>query len=282
MPSLMRPAWTRSAVGALAGSGSGEGAGGSTSLPSPARARARAALAQARAAGSGGSRHGLRLGRRRRRRRGRVRDAELLGPVDGPAGGGRRTDTDRRVARVLDVRAMPGRGEPRGDNRLRARVAVRDVLAPRTARVAARGQPLSDGAVDRGRRVRVGHVAVHGHVARLPGRGRAERAERRERPQPEVRAVGVDERDDLRRVRAARRPASRRRERSRRSPAQPGGAASAAMTVAMASRRLTGFFPENRQWSVESPSPTGVPPASLIRGIPGRVSTSCPRMCVWR
>ena len=125
-----------------------------------------------------------------------TKGAEVLGPVHRAAGSCRGADADRREGGVLDVGAMPGRGEPAGHHGLRSGIAVGDVLAPRPTRVPARLEPLADAASDRRSRVAVLHVAVVRHVPCLPVGGARQRAGHLQSDEPELAAMLVHELDD--------------------------------------------------------------------------------------
>ena len=150
-----------------------------------------------------GHRCGRRRHGRRRRRHGRGRrrstsggGSERVSPVDAAGGARGCPGADCKPVRVLDVGAVAGRVQPAVEHRLGARVPGRDVLAP-AARDTARLHPLGGRASNRRRGIAVGHVAVLGHVARFPDGRTVERTRDDERPQPERRAVGVDELDRL-------------------------------------------------------------------------------------
>ena len=141
-------------------------------------------------------------GRRRRRWRGRRRSAavgngpEGVRPEDVAVVGDGGTGAHRAPGRVLHVRLVAGRAEPAVEDLLRGRVPHRDVLAP-AGGVAARLHPVTGRTGDGRRRIVVRHVAVLGHVARLPVRRCRQGRRDRELSQTEACAVSVHEADRL-------------------------------------------------------------------------------------
>ena len=158
--------------------------------------------------GGGGGRRRRRLARRRRRRwRAAEAAAEAASAAvgDGPEGvrpedvavvGDGGAGAHRAPGRVLHVRLVAGRAQPAVEDLLRGRVPHGDVLAP-AGGVAARLHPVTGRAGDGRRRIVVRHVAVLGHVARLPVRRCRQSRRDGELSQTEARAVSVHETDRL-------------------------------------------------------------------------------------
>ena len=148
---------------------------------------------------------GLRRRLRRSARAGVVCQAEVLRPQRHAVGRHRSAGTGDDIRGGLDVRAVAGRLQPRGEHCPGGREPHGDVLTPAT-RVPASRDTLGRASGDRRRRIVVSHVAVGRHVPRLPHcRGR-ERRRHLQGAQPQRRSMLVDEPDHAvgeRRVRRA-------------------------------------------------------------------------------
>lgn len=108
---------------------------------------------------------------------------------------------------------MTGRVEPGGDDLARRPETERDVLGGAGGgRISARLHPVEPATRDRRCGIVVLHVAIRGHVPRLPDGRRGERPRRGEGVTSELRPVVVDELEHLSRLARARgRPARRGR-----------------------------------------------------------------------